>query len=66
VTVQGLAARVLAQVGAWAKAKVEAGWVGRLQQGRVDVVSVPTAEQQLLMLWGSPVMKKAVQNVEVQ
>ena len=64
--VQGLPARVPAQAGAWvkAKSKVEAGWAGHLRQGRAEIVSVRTAEQQLLMLPDSLVMQKAVLNVE--
>jgi hypothetical protein len=65
VTVQGLAARVPAKVGVWAEAKAEAGWAGPVLQGRADVVSVPTAENELRISWGSPVMKKAVLNAEV-
>ena len=46
-----------------ARAKVEAGWADHLQQGRVEIVSVQTAEQQLLMLPDSLVTQKAVLNV---
>lgn len=63
--VQGLRARVPAQAGVWGKAPdaEEAEWAGRLQQGRVEVVSVQTAEKRSLMLQDSLVMQKAVQNV---
>jgi len=66
VTVQGLAARVPAQAGVWAeaRARVEAGWAAHLQQGRAEVVSARTAEQQLLMLLDSLVMQRAVLSVE--
>ena len=57
MTVQGLAARVPAQVGVWDEARVEAGWAVRLPQGRAEVVSVRNAEQRLLMLPDSPVMR---------
>jgi len=59
VMVQALAARVPAQAGVWveAKARVEAGWAGRLPQGRAEVVSVRAAEQRLLMLRDSLVMQ---------
>ncbi len=63
--VQGLPARVPAQAGVWveAKARVEAGWADHLRQGRVEVVSVPAAGKELLMLLDSLVMQKAVLSV---
>jgi len=63
--VQGLPARAPAQAGAWgkAKARVEAEWVGRLPQGRVEIAYVRNAAQQSPMLQGSLVMQKAVLNV---
>jgi len=63
--VQGLLARVPARAVVWveAKAKVEAEWVGHLQQGRAEIVSVRTVEQRLLMLPDSLVTQKAVLNV---
>ena len=66
MTVQGLAARVPAQVGVWDEARVEAGWAVRLPQGRAEVVSVRNAEHELPMLRGSPAMKKTVENVEAK
>jgi len=66
VTVQVLVVRGLAQAGVWveARARVEAGWVDRLQQGRAEIVSVRNAEQRQLILLDSLVMQRAVQNVE--
>jgi len=57
--VQGLPAGVPARAGVWAKdrARVEAGWVDHLRQGRAEIVSVRTAEQRLLMLPDSHVMQ---------
>jgi hypothetical protein len=46
-----------------ARARVEAGWVVHLQQGRAEVVSVQTVEQQSLMLQDSLVIKEAVPSV---
>ena len=65
MTVQGLAARVPVVAGVWAeaRAKVEAEWMDRLQQGRVVVVYARTVEQRSPMLQDSLVMQKAVQNV---
>ena len=40
-----------------AKARVEAEWAGRLQQGRVEIVSARNAEQRLLILPDSLVMR---------
>jgi len=37
------------------RARVEAGWAGHLRQGRAEIVSVRTAEQQFLILSDSPV-----------
>jgi hypothetical protein len=56
---QGLPAGVPARAGVWAKdrARVEAGWVDHLLQGRAEVASVQTAEQRLLILPDSPVMQ---------
>ena len=47
------------QVGVWveAKAKVEAGWVGLLPQGRAEIASAQNAEQQLLILLHSLAIK---------
>jgi len=56
--------RVAAEVWDEGKARVEAEWVDRLPQDRVEIVSVQTAEQRLLMLPDSLVMQKAVLNVE--
>jgi hypothetical protein len=66
VTVQVLVAKGPAQDVVWdeAKVRVKAEWVDRLPQGRAEVVSVRTVEQQLLMLQGSLVMRKAVLSVE--
>ena len=63
--VQGLPAKVPVQVGAWVelRARVEAEWAGRLQQGRAVIVSVPSAEQRLLILQVGLVMQKAVRIV---
>jgi len=59
VTVQVLAAKGPAQDVVWAeaRARVEAEWVARLQQGRAEVASVRNAEQRLLMLPDSLVMQ---------
>jgi hypothetical protein len=62
--VQGRPARVPAQAGAWGEARAEAGWMGHLQQGRVEVASVRTVEKEWLMLRGSPVMQEAAQIAE--
>ncbi len=53
------------QVGVWAedRIRVEAGWVDHLLQGQVEVVSVQTAEQWLLILPDSPVMQEVVLSV---
>ena len=66
MTVQGLLARVPAQDVVWdeARAKVEAGWADHLQQGRAEIVSVQTAQQRLLMLPDSLVIKEVAQNVD--
>ena len=63
--VQGQAARVPAQAGVWVevRAKVEAEWADHLPQGRAEVASARTAEQQSLMLRASLVIQKVVQNV---
>ena len=63
--VQALLARDPAQDVVWVevKARVEAEWADHLRQDRAEVVSVRTVEQQLLMLQGSLVIQKAVQNV---
>ena len=65
MTVQALPVKDPAQAVVWGKvrARVEAEWVGHLQQGRAEIVSVRTAEQRLLMLPDSLVMQKAVRNV---
>jgi len=57
--VQDLAVRGPAQAGVWAeaRAKVEAEWADRLQQGRAETVSVRNVEQQLLILQDSRVMR---------
>ena len=66
MTVQVLVAKGPAQDVVWdeAKVRVKAEWVDRLPQGRAEVVSVRTVEQQLLMLSDSLVMRKAVLSVE--
>jgi predicted transcriptional regulator of viral defense system len=63
--VQGLQAKGPAQAGVWveSEANVEAGWVDRLLQGRAVIAYARTAEQRSLMLQGSLVMQKVVQNV---
>ena len=48
---------VKAQEQAEAKVRVEAKWVGRLQQDRAEIVSVQAAEQRLGMLPDSLVMR---------
>jgi len=65
VMVQGLLVKGPAQDVVWgkARARVEAGWAGRLQQGRAEVVSVRTVEQRSLMLQDSLVMQRAVLSV---
>ena len=65
-TVQDLLVKDPAQGVVWAEAKagVEAGWEGHLQQGQAEIVSVRTAEQRSLILLDSLVIQKAVQNVE--
>jgi len=64
-TVQVLPAKDLGQDVVWveARARVEAGWVDHLRQGRAEIVSVRTAEQQFLMLPDSPVTQEAAPNV---
>jgi len=66
--VQVLLAKGPAQDVVWDEAKVrarvEAEWVDRLQQGRAVIASVRNAEQQLLILQDSHVMQKIVLNVE--
>jgi len=61
VTVQVLAAKGQAQDVVWDEAKpkvrVEAEWVDHLLQGRAEVVCVRNAEQRLLMLPDSLVMR---------
>ena len=63
--VQARLVRDPAQVVGWdaVRAKVEAGWAVLLQQGRAEIVSVQAAEQRLLMLQDSLVIKEAVLNV---
>ncbi len=63
--VQGLLVKGPAQAVVWveARARVEAGWAGHLQQDRAEIVSVRTVEQRLLMLPDSLVTQKAVLNV---
>ena len=55
--VQVLADKVPVRDVAKAKARVEAGWAGRLPQDRAEVVSVRNAEQRLDMLPDSLVMR---------
>ena len=57
--VQVLPAKDPAQDVVWGedRARVEAGWVARLQQDRAEVASVRNAEQRLLMLQDSLVMR---------
>jgi len=66
--VQVLLAKGPAQDVVWDEAKVrarvEAEWVDRLQQGRAVIASVRNAEQQLLILQDSHVMQRIVLNVE--
>ena len=61
MTVQVLAVKGQARDVVWAeakvKARVEAEWAGRLQQGRAEVAYVQNAEQRLLMLSDSLVMR---------
>ena len=66
VTVQARQVKDPAQVVGWdeARARVEAGWVDHLQQGRAEIVYALAAEQRLLMLQDSLVIKEAVQIVE--
>ncbi len=45
------------------KAEVEEEWAGLSQQDQVEILSVRTAERQLLMLPDSLLMQKAVLNV---
>jgi len=63
--VQDLPVRDPAQDVVWAevRARVEVGWVVHLQQGRAEIVSAQAAEQRLLMLLDSLVIKEAVQSV---
>ena len=46
------------------RARVEAEWADRLQQGRAEIVSAQAAVRQSLMLRDSLAIKKAVRNVE--
>ena len=55
---------VKAQEQAEAKVRVEAKWVGRLQQDRAEIVCVQAAEQLLGMLLDNLAMQRVVQNVE--
>ena len=55
--------RAVAEVWVEARAGVEAGWADHLRQGRAEIVSVRTAEQQFLMLPDSPVTQEAALNV---
>ena len=57
--VQGLAVKDPVQDAVWveARARVEAGWVDHLPQGRAEVVCVRNAEQRLLILPDSLVMR---------
>jgi len=59
VTVQVLAVKGQEQDVVWvkAKARVKVEWVARLQQGRAEIASVQNAEQRLLMLSDSLVMR---------
>ena len=47
----------------WAEARVKAGWVDRLLQGRAEIVCVRNVEQRHLMLRDSRVIRQAVLNV---
>ena len=64
--VQGPLVKDPAQDVVWdeARAKVEAEWADHLQQGQAEVASVRAAEQWLLMLLDSLVMRKAVLSAE--
>ena len=65
MTVQVPVAKEPARAVVWveAGARVEAEWADLLQQGQAEIASVQTAEQQSLMLPGSPAIRKAVQSV---
>ena len=56
-----------AQAGVWVEAKpkvkVEAGWAGRLPQGRAEVVPAQTAVRRSLMLPDNHVIKEVVRSV---
>ena len=54
-----------AQVVGWdaVRARVEAGWAVPLQQGRAEIAYAQAAEQLLLMLPDSHVIKEVVLNV---
>ena len=64
--VQGRLAKGQAQDVAWdeARAKVEAEWEDRLQQGRAEIVCAQAVEQRLLILQDSRVMQRVVPSVE--
>ncbi|HIJ69888.1 MAG TPA: hypothetical protein HPP87_00825 [Planctomycetes bacterium] len=64
--VQGLLAKGPVRDVVWveARAREEAEWAVRLQQGRAVIASVRNAEQQLLIPQDSLVMQKVVQSVE--
>jgi len=64
--VQVLAAKGPAQDVVWdeVRARVEAGWADRLQQGRAEIASVRSAEQRLLILLDSLAMQRVVLSVE--
>ena len=51
------------QVEAWGKAAAGAGEVV-LRQGRVDIVSAPTAVKKQTINWGLRVMSRNVENAE--
>jgi len=65
-TVQALLAKGPAQDVVWdeARARVEVEWADHLQQGRAEIASVRSAEQQLLILQDSHVMQRVVRSVE--
>ena len=59
VTVQVLEARDQVQDVVWdeVEARAKAGWMGRLLQGRADIVCVRNAAPRLLILQANPVMQ---------
>ena len=66
MTVQARLAKDQVQGVVWdaVRDKVEAEWVDRLPQGRVEIAYAQAAVRQSLMLPDSLVIKEVVQNVE--